>query len=105
MGNNIGTTKKLQYLHNLDEHWFYEKNSDEYYDITKLGVHHKSCDGNIIEENTNYTVICCGKTYCYYCNTVMHGCTDNHCFYDKNNNLIKCHSFCFENFHKKINLD
>ena len=48
MGNNIGTTKKLQYLHNLDEHWFYEKNSDEYYDITKLGVHHKSCDGNFI---------------------------------------------------------
>ena len=40
----------------------------------------------------------CGKTYCYYCNTVMHGCTDNDCFYDKNNNLIKYHSFCFEKF-------
>ena len=102
MGNYIGRTKQLQDLHNIPNHWFKsELNEDEYYD--KLGVHHNSCNGTNIEDD-KYEVICCGKTCCYYCDTVMHGCTDNDCFY-KGKYLIKCHSFCLEKSKKKNTID
>ena len=93
MENSLSRTEQLQQLHNIPNHWFKDKlEVQENYD--KLGVHHKSCNGTNIQ-NDKYEVICCGSTYCYYCNTVMHGCTDNECFYYRNV-LIKCHSFCLK---------
>ena len=99
MENSIPIAEQLDYLLNIPNHWFKSQlNKDENFD--KLGVHHKSCNGTNIE-NKSYSAICCGSTYCYYCNTVMHGCTDNECFY-KEKYLIKCHRFCLENAKKKI---
>ena len=91
MEHYIDTTKNRK-LHNIEDHWFSNVLDDEIDSILKEGVHHKNCDSNFIE-NKNNTIICCGKTLCYFCNTIMHGCTNNECFYI-NNNLIKCHSFC-----------
>ena len=98
MGNSLGRTKQLQQLHNIENHWFKDK-LDDFESYDKLGVHHKLCNGTNIEDD-KYEVICCGTTYCYYCNTVMHGCTDNECFYN-GNVLIKCHAFCLEAAKKK----
>ena len=103
MENSIGRTKKLQKLHNIPNHWFKDTlNEEDNYNFDKLGIHHKSCNGTNIEDD-KYVVVCCGKTYCYLCDTVMHGCTDNECFYS-GNDLIKCHTFCSKAAKKKAKI-
>ncbi len=54
------------------------------------GYHEDFCNGKYWIDNQDIKNICCGSKYCYYCRTIMHGCTDN----IWESSCMKYHSHC-----------
>ena len=62
--------------------------------VNPHGIHENRCDGTCFYEG-DQKYICCGKTHCLYCDTPMHGCTENEFIVTENNTIIRAHRHCY----------